>query len=178
MVETREGKARDEALLALIDEGDEQALETLVGRYRGGLFSVLLRNLPSIEDAEDAFQEVWLRVFRHRREFRRGTKFSTWLFSIAVNLCRDAWRRRRVRYRYQERQPPGPEKLPAAEKMLDVRRAVLSLPETDREALVLRYFEGFSEAEAAAILGCPPGTVKSRLHHAVQALKERLCRTE
>jgi RNA polymerase sigma-70 factor, ECF subfamily len=119
-----------------------------------------------------------LRVVRHSARFDPTRRFSTWLFQIAVNLCRD-WHRRA---------PPEPQDLAdglaapdtrqKVEAAADAAQLLAELPEPQREVIILRYYHDFSEAQTADILGCPKGTVKSRLHHAVAHLAARVRKGE
>jgi RNA polymerase sigma-70 factor (ECF subfamily) len=164
--------AADEDLVAAVAAGDETALAELCRRYERPLYQFLYRHTLG-RDVEDIFQETWLRIVRASPRFDRRRRFSTWMFQIAVNLCRD-WRRR---------EPPAPvdpasaEKPPACsdgpkrvEAALDAERLLAALPEPQRSVVVLRYYHDLGEAEVAEILGCPRGTVKSRLHHAMARL--------
>jgi RNA polymerase sigma-70 factor (ECF subfamily) len=176
------GEESDEDLMLLVAAGSDAALRELMRRYAAPLYRFVARH-GVVRDAEDLCQEAWLRVVRSARRFDRTRRFSTWLFQIALNLCRD-WHRR---------PPPDPvdfsdesttgrretnvlvpsdgaQTVAATEAALDARRLLAALPEAQRSALLLRYYHGFSEAETAEILGCPRGTVKSRLHQAVARL--------
>ncbi|HYC22287.1 MAG TPA: RNA polymerase sigma factor [Candidatus Bathyarchaeia archaeon] len=178
------GEASDEDLMHLVAGGNEAALRELMARYATPLRRFVVRH--GVErDADDLCQEAWLRVARSAARFDRARRFSTWLFQITVNLCRD-WHRRR----HDEPIGDGAEwgasrggevgasplegrdvgATAATEAGLDARRLLAALPEAQRSVLLLRYYHGFSEAEAAEILGCPRGTVKSRLHQAVARL--------
>ena len=147
--------------MGAVARGDERALGELMRRYERPLYRFLARH-TSGRDVDDLYQETWLRAVRAASRFDPSRRLTTWLFQIAVNLCRD-WQRRR---------PPEPvevsDRLAMAsdptEARIDARRLLALLPEAQRSALVLRYYHGFSEDEVAAILGCPRGTVKSRLH--------------
>ena len=166
----------DERLMARLAEGDESALGPLLDRWRGPLYGFLARRVGD-SDADDLFQETWLRVVRYRDRFDPQRRFSTWLFQIANNLCRDRGRRLEVRDRYRrDRQAdaagdPTRTRPPPLDQTLDIRRRVAELPDKLREVLVLRYFRELPEKEIARIVGIPPGTVKSRLHAAVKALR-------
>ena len=158
----------DEQLVACLVDGDEPALRELLRRYERPLSHFLHRHTGG-RDVEDLYQETWLRVVRHAHRFDPAKRFSTWLFQIAVNLCRD-WHRR---------PPPEARPLPdaAAESELerteaacDAARLLAMLPEAQREVVILRYYNDLSEAQVATVLGCPRGTVKSRLHHALTRL--------
>jgi RNA polymerase sigma-70 factor (ECF subfamily) len=115
-------------------------------------------------------------VVRSRQSFDPARRFSTWLFQIANNLCRDGARRSAVEARDRTRQQAevptqGPAGMTALDAKLDAQKRLAQLPEPLREVLVLRYFEDLGERAIAEIVGVPPGTVKSRLHAAVRALR-------
>ncbi|MEO8603470.1 MAG: sigma-70 family RNA polymerase sigma factor [bacterium] len=159
----------DEGLVAQVAAGDEAALRELMRRWERRLAHFLDRHTGG-RDVEDLYQDVWLRVVRAADEFDVDRRFSTWLFQIAVNRCRD-WHRRR---------PPDP--APALDAVapidgrsdaaLDVASLLAQISEAQREVVLLRYFQDLSEAEMATLLEIPRGTVKSRLHHAMARLNE------
>jgi len=161
----------DEELIAAVAAGDGGALGELCRRWERPLFQFIHRHTGG-RDVEDLYQETWLRVVRAARRFDPGRRFSTWLFHVALNLCRD-WHRR-----------PPPEPADAAtvdalaasdggpDAAIDARRLLAALPEAQRSAVILRYYHDLGEDEMAAVLGCPRGTVKSRLHHAMRRLVE------
>lgn len=170
--------ASDEELMARLQAGDERALEVLMQRYQGALYGFLTRRVSS--QADDVFQETWIRVVRARESFDTERRFSAWLYQIANNLCRDRYRRgdamRRAvdSFRVEDetlRAPGGEPALPEHDRM---RERVLALPERLREVLVLRYYQDLGEEEMSRVLGVPRGTIKSRLHAAVKALREAL----
>ena len=162
----------DEELMVQLQAGSERALETLLERWRAPLFGFLLRR-TSLGDADDLFQETWLRVVRARRRFDPRRRFSTWLFQIANNLCRDRFRRGGAAARGHAAlaQVPAPAP-PDPSLRIDIARRLSALPERLREVLVLRYYRDLGESEIAELLGIPAGTVKSRLHAALRALRE------
>jgi RNA polymerase sigma-70 factor (ECF subfamily) len=169
----------DEDLMVSVQAGDSQALATLIDRWRGPLYAFLWRRAG--DGADDLFQESWIRVARARDRFDRSRRFSTWLFQIANNLCRDRWRRLEARRRAldslrHEERASGRDRVAAPELPADGRleRRLERLPERLREVLVLRYYQDRGEAEIAEILGVPRGTVKSRLHAAVRAARALL----
>ena len=162
--------------MVCVQAGDPQALAALIDRWRAPLYAFLWRRVG--DGADDLFQESWIRVSRARDRFDRSRRFSTWLFQIANNLCRDRWRRQGVRRRAldalrDEAQASGQDHVPAPELPGEdrLRRQLDRLPERLREVLVLRYYQDLGEAEIAEILDIPRGTVKSRLHAAVQAAR-------
>lgn len=159
-----------------LQTGDESALAALMDRYKGPLYGFLNRRVEG-SAADDLFQESWLRVVRARDRFDPRRRFSTWIFQIANNLCRDRGRRRAVEIRHLDElarsrrdAPVRAPRLPV-ELRLDMRRRLEALPERLREVLVLRYYQQLPERDIAEILGIPRGTVKSRLHAAVKALR-------
>jgi RNA polymerase sigma-70 factor (ECF subfamily) len=169
----------DEDLMVRVQAGDSEALAALIDRYRGPLYAFLWRRAG--DGADDLFQESWIRVSRARDRFDRSRRFSTWLFQIANNLCRDRWRRLDARRRAfdalrEETRATGedaapPPALPADHGLIGRLDA---LPERLREVLVLRHYHELGEAEIAEVLGIPRGTVKSRLHAAVRAARALL----
>ncbi|HVO26085.1 MAG TPA: RNA polymerase sigma factor [Candidatus Margulisiibacteriota bacterium] len=160
--------ASDEDLVGRLADGDEQALRELLRRYERPLSHFIYRH-TSGRDVEDLYQETWLRVVQHAARFDRSRRFSTWLFHIAVNRCRD-WHRRRPPEPIELPQGSGSDDLPAAETRLDAQRLLAMLPEPQREVVLLRYYQDLTEDEVAQILDCPKGTVKSRLHNALARL--------
>jgi len=169
--------ATDEDLVARLAAGNQAALEELLRRWDRPLHAFVARHTGGA-DVEDLRQETWMRVVRAAERFQPGKKFSTWLFAIALNLCRD-WHRRRPAValgpQAVERalegggDGPGP---PAAEDVLEAQRLLAALPDNLRSAVVLRYYHDLSEEQMAEVLEIPRGTVKSRLHHAVRRLME------
>lgn len=165
--------------------GDETALAALMSRYERPLYAFLVRHVGAGADADDLFQETWIRVARHAGRYDPARPFTTWLFQIAVNLCRDRARRRAARPEEVHADPAGdagtvaagddPEQsFVRAERAADVRTALAALPDAQREVVLLRYHHELSEEEVAAIAGIPRGTVKSRLHAALKRLRALL----
>ena len=123
------------------------------------------------DDAEDVTQETFLRVCRRLHTWRRQARFTTWLFQIARNLAIDTLRSRERRARADDRHPlPSPASTPELGVELDA--ALAALRPKAREALVLVEVSGLTYREAAAVLGVPAGTVKSRVFSARAALEE------
>ena len=157
--------ASDTELMAAHVAGDPEAFGELVRRHRDRLWAVALRTLGDREEAADAVQEALLSAFRRADTFRGDSAVTTWLHRIVVNACLDRIRRRSARPTTPlgDIDPPqrGDESA-AAELRVDVDRALASLPEGQRLALVLVDLQGLPVAEAAQILGVAEGTVKSR----------------
>jgi RNA polymerase sigma-70 factor, ECF subfamily len=160
----------DEDLVQAVARGDGGALAELCGRWERPLFAFLARHTGG-RDVEDLYQETWLRVVRAAPRFDPSRRFSTWLFHIALNLARD-WRRRAppepVDTATDDAGHPGA--TARVDAALDASRLLAALPEPQREVVLLRYYHDLGEDEVAAIVGCPRGTVKSRLHQAMARL--------
>jgi RNA polymerase sigma-70 factor, ECF subfamily len=159
----------DEELAARLADGDEEALAELLRRYQRPLSNFLYRN-GAAADVEDLHQDTWMRVVRNISAFDPSRRFSTWLFQIAVNLCRDRYRRATSESPLEGEPPAAGSGMEGAEARLDAQRLLDRLSPLQREVIVLRFYQDLSEAEAAEILACPQGTVKSRTHNALARL--------
>ena len=181
----------DEELLSRFVEGDREALGELVRRYEQPMFAYLVRMLGDASAAEDAFQQVCLRLVRGAESFEPGRLVRPWLYTIATNVCRRQGARR-------SRQRTVPLDSPAGEEepgLLDnlaaetaspaelvekrelaqlVREAVETLTEHQREAFVLCQYQGLTYGEIARVVGRPLGTVKSDMFYALRTLRSRL----
>lgn len=160
--------ASDEELVGEVANGEEAALRELLRRYERPLAHFLYRQTGG-RDVEDLYQETWLRVARSARRFDRSRRFSTWMFQIAVNVSRD-WHRRAPPEPQPEPTVAASSTLAATEARLDAARLLGLLPEAQREVLILRYYHDLREEDIALIVGCPKGTVKSRVHNALARL--------
>ena len=179
-------------LLKRCERGDESAYRELVERFERPLIQFIVRYVDDASLAEDLFQETFLRVLKHLREYRPEGAFSTWLYTIARNLCLDHLKHvRRVKmtsldapageeggkvlYLQDVLKDGGPapeEKADLSEAEARVREAVSKLPPVKKEALVLRIYQNLSYKEIAEITDCPVGTAKYRVHEALEALGE------
>ncbi len=162
----------DYELLRLHVAGDPHAFGLIVQRHRDRLWAVAIRTMGDRDEAADALQDAYISAFRRADSFRGDAKVTTWLHRIVVNACLDRIRRRQVRAadplpegedRAAEMAGPAQDD-PAEvrERQVDVLNALKQLNPDQRSALVLVDMEGYSVEEAAGILGCAPGTVKSR----------------
>lgn len=173
----------DVSLLHAVARSDEAALSFLYARYRLILFGLLLRILSSREEAEDILQEVFVQVWRRAADFDelRGRPF-TWLVTLARSRAIDRLRLLRARDRLATAAAlDAPEETSdavldafRAEQREIVSEALSQLPEEQRRALVLAYFEGLTQTEIAARLGSPLGTVKTRMRSGMIKLRELL----
>ena len=181
----------DEDLMGRVAEDAERAFSERVRRFQGRVMNLVSRVLNDRECGDDIAQEVFVRVFQHRRNYRRGSKFSTWLFTIAANLAKNEIRRRVRRRNWfslnalqevlkdsaiQLADPTeGRESLMEREQLQDAMgRAIATVPEKYRLALVLRDLDGLAYEEIAQVLNIPGGTVRSRINRARSMLKRKL----
>lgn len=168
---TKDRAAADRELVARASEGDVKALTKLVRAHSSQVYRVSLRMLGS-DAAEDASQEVWVRVWRNIRTFRGESAFSTWLYRITMNTCLSMRQSesRRENQEYSDEMPylpelPGGDADPEAEALSAERReeieaALAHVRAEHRAALVMRHMEGLSYAEIAQVLEVPTGTAK------------------
>ncbi len=174
----------DKELLAAHVAGDPFAFEVLVARHKDRLWAVALRTTGNPEDAADGLQEALLSAFRNAASFRGDAAVTTWMHRVVVNACLDRLRRRAVRPTVglpENESAMGQgvladphDHLGTRELRIEIDRALDSLPPDQRAAVVLVYVEGYSIDDAAAILGCPSGTVKSRCARGRAKLATRL----
>ena len=176
----------DEELVEACQAGEASAFDVLVARWEDKIRGAAYRFLGSEEEAKDVAQEAFLKAYRALGSFKREARFSSWLYQIATNLCRDRLRRRRTRaaVSLQELEETGPvivETRPGAHEQLQqldlarlVRRAVHALPEEQREVVILKEYEGLTFVEIAQALDVPVSTVKTRLYRGLGQLRLRL----
>lgn len=170
----------DERVLVLeLKRNNPEVIDQVVERYTKPLFAFIVRMVDNQATAEDIFQDTWVRVVRNIGSFRGDCRFSTWLFQIALNLCRNQMRSRARRtfvdieeatYLAEDPEVDGMKILQAQK----VRRLVASLPPKMREVIVLRYYHSKTDIEIAEVTGLPSGTVKSRLHRATELLRSKI----
>jgi RNA polymerase sigma-70 factor (ECF subfamily) len=163
----------EDKMIEMCRQGDLAGYALIYDRYNGPLLRVALRMLGRLQEAEDAVQETFLKLYRGIGRFRRGARFSTYLFQILHNACIDAIRRRRPGDLGDPRGVDA-EKLTAAshhEVSLSLAEAVDSLPEQMKAAFLLFAVEEFSQEETADILGISVGTVKTNVHRARKKLR-------
>ena len=156
--------------------GDLEAFESLMRLHERQVLGTALRLLGRIEDAQDAAQEVFLRLFRHLKKVRTMEAVGPWLYRVTVNVCNDAWQKRRPQADIADYDPasgaPDPEAMTdQAERQRVVALGLETLAQKERSALVLREVEGLSTREVADILGSSEVTVRSQVSTARLKLK-------
>ena len=181
----------DEDLMARAALDDARAFTELVRRYQTRVVHLVSRLLNDREVSEDIAQEVFVRVHLHRRNYRTGSKFSTWLFTIAANLAKNEMRRRKRRrnwssldemqetlkdasLQFADKKSNRQEDLEREQLSGVVGEAIAALPDRYRIALVLRDIEGLAYEEIGLALKIPGGTVRSRINRARLMLKRKL----
>ena len=182
-----EPKVTDAQLLERYRQGDEQAFEEIVNRYKNSLYAFLRRFVNRQDIVEDVFQETFLQLYASRDSFDADRPLRPWLFTIAANKAKDALRKihRQSSMSMGTLADAGDvsidevvniltsydtkpeEEISKEETAQRVRQIISEMPENLRGILILAYFEQFSYKHMAEILGIPIGTVKSRLHTAV-----------
>lgn len=178
---------RDEEVMMEYQKGNLAAMGELVQRYKNPVFSFAYRFLGDREEAREIAQEVFLRLHIHKTSYRPTGKFSTWIFSIAHNLCVSVVRRRRrfVLWPRKSKDDDGyvdvadsnPSPDTRAEEndvQQTIKRCINELPFLQKEALVLREYQSMSYEDIAVTMKQPVNTVKSLIHRARINLKEKL----
>jgi RNA polymerase sigma-70 factor (ECF subfamily) len=185
--------ARSDVQLMLdVKAGDEESFDLLLHKYRSPLVNFLGRMVHDRATAEDLAQEVFLRVYRARKQYTPSAKFTTWLFRIATNLALNSLRDHRHQRMEVSIDAPAnddedapPRELPTREMRIDeqmveqdrtefIRQAVLALPEKQRAAVLLHKYEELDYAEIAKVLECSESALKSLLFRAYESLRVQL----
>ncbi|UJF33721.1 RNA polymerase sigma factor SigW [Paenibacillus hexagrammi] len=184
-----------EARLAkLARNGDRAAFAELVELYKDKIFHLAYRMLNNKQEAEDAVQETFLRVYTNLHRYDENQKFSTWIFRIGTNLCIDKLRRRKNTYSLDAEMPEGegsdyysmlpsneatPEKqVIVSETQEQIRQAIDTLPEKYKSVVILRYLHDMSLQEIGDVLNMPVTTIKTRVHRGREYLRKRLEQNE
>lgn len=183
------GDSPDNELIQACKEGDMEAFRCLFEKYQGRNYSVAYGMLRNREDALEVSQESFIKAFKSIRSFRGKSSFGTWLFRITTNKAIDFIRRNKRHRTVEEKDwgrtiPSEMEQYPIVEHIIDpgealarkqlreeLELAMSKLPPKQRAVVILREVEGLSYQEISRILGCPKGTVMSRLHGARSRLR-------
>lgn len=184
----------DTVLIRAVQAGDMAAFDELVLKYKDRLFNLVYWFLGDYQDANDCAQETFIKVFKSIKKFRFESAFSTWLYRIAINTCKNKikssayrWKKKTVSLETSNSSKNGnpfseivngsPTPVVALEKkerMMRIQKAINSLPEEQNKVVVLRDIQGLSYQDISDITGLNLGTVKSRLARGRLALKSRL----
>ena len=169
----------DFSLIQMFIEGDESAFKTLVQRHKEKVRNIIYLTIGSTDSVDDIAQDVFITVYKNLTKFRFESQFSTWLYRVTVNKCKDYLRKTKIRSIFIsiKDDEEGPSYLPSHEdKDITeiVRGAIDKLPEKLRIPLLLKDMEGLSYQEIAETVDCEIGTVKSRIFRAREGLREIL----
>lgn len=180
----------DLPLIESLQADDDSALNELINRHREPLARFVYRYLRDETLAREVAQETFVRVFFKAKKFEPRSTVKTWIYAIALNLCRDQHRKLAKRWREISLNAPSLGELPPLEledtgpspgevagqrdRFAALQRAIDQLPHKLKSALVLFSLEGRSQQEAAAILGTTPKTVETRVYHAKEKLRQLL----
>jgi len=187
----------DVALLGRFSRGETDAMERLVHRHGSSVYAFVRRFMGDAPVADDVYQEVWLKVIRYADRFEGRSRFTTWLFQITRNCCMDHRRSTRrhkdgvslerdgalspegqdgvpLRDQVADRGPSTAERVSGDEERAALEQAIASLPEEQREVLLLREKTELTFEEIASIAGLSPNTVKSRMRYALLNLRKAL----
>ncbi|MEE9531374.1 MAG: RNA polymerase sigma-70 factor [Syntrophobacteria bacterium] len=177
-------KLTNEELMQRVQKGDLAAFEALYERFYKQLFHFIVRFVKEQSLAEDILQETFLRIFKERKRYRKTARFSTYLFTIARNLCLDAlktWERKHVlstQEDFIERAmdlSKGPSKIVENDELSQIlQRAIDALPRDQREVLLLNKYSGLSYEEIAQIVESTPTAVKQKAYRAMLSLRQKL----
>ena len=176
----------DDRLVERTLQGDREAFEALLGRYARLIYNFISNYVGDYDVAQDAFQEAFLRAYKNLSKYNLGTNFSAWLHKVALNACKDCLKKVKRRERMETREgedfdpldlvagsePPPHLQLERGELREAVQAALDQLSDVHRQVILFYQFQGFSYEEIAAMMNCPLGTVKSRIHYAMRRLGE------
>jgi RNA polymerase sigma-70 factor (ECF subfamily) len=167
----------DESLMGRVQAGGHESMRALFDRHHPAIYGFLVASVRDADLAEDLTQDVFVRVWRHRASFDSTKPFRPWIFRIARNVASDA-RRRPVSLPLPDSiaalDPPADERLDAAERAGRVRDAVRTLPDGQREVLLLSRWSGMKYRDIADVVGCSEGAVRVRVHRAMETLRTTL----
>lgn len=184
----------DAGLVKAFQAGEKEAFDKLVLRYQDRVFHMCLRFLADYDEANDSAQEVFVKVYVSLKRFRGDAAFSTWLYRIVVNTCKNKMKSFRYRFRsktvslggaHEQEKGDGAvdiaddaaspvDCMETREKEMLIQHAIDTLPVSQKTVIVLRHMEGLSYEQIAEATGFNPGTVKSKIARARLHLKERL----
>jgi RNA polymerase sigma-70 factor (ECF subfamily) len=185
----RQKNVADEELLDRFRSGNARAFEELMRRHQTPLYNFILRSVRHPQTAEEIHQDAWLRILQGARDFQRASKFTTWAYTVARNLCIDHVRKASLRRHPSLDQPSGAEEGPSLGEVLPDRAAAVdraaignelqariaaaidALPTEQREVFLMREYGDLPFKDIAEIVGAPENTVKSRMRYALERLQ-------
>jgi RNA polymerase sigma-70 factor (ECF subfamily) len=185
---------QDAALVRAIQAGDMAAFDQMVVKHKDKLFNMVYWLLGDYQEANDCSQEIFIKVFKSIKKFRSESSFSTWLYRIAINTCKNRlkssayrWKKKTVplenpesskdgnlSYKIHNDSPSPANELEKKERLMMIQKAINALPQEQNRVVVLRDIQGLSYQEIVDVTGLNLGTVKSRLARARMELKKNL----
>lgn len=187
------GSPQEASLVQACKEGDQTAFNLLVWRWEKPLFNFTYKYVGDAQLAQDMVQETFIRVLRSIRTYEHRGAFSTWLYRIAVNLCKDHFRKKKlpmvslhdyyttssgdrvyVKDSIADDAPRSDEAMAAADREEMVRRLLAGLPEEQRVVILMKEYQTLTFREIAEVLEIPEGTVKARLYRGLRTMREQL----
>ena len=189
---------QDAALVRAIQAGDMAAFDQMVVKHKDKLFNMVYWFLGDYQEANECSQEIFIKVFKSIKKFRSESSFSTWLYRIAINTCKNRlkssayrWKKKTVplenpesseqgnrSYKIQNDSPSPANELEKKERLMMIQKAINGLPQEQNRVIVLRDIQGLSYQEIVDVTGLNLGTVKSRLARARMELRNKLNRTQ
>jgi len=171
-------------------EGDVDSFEKLIAKHQQKVYNIAYRMMGNEEDAKDAAQEALIKIYKNIGRFRGDSGFTTWVYRIAVNACKDELRKKKhnvisldketeteegsFKHEFADQNLKPDELLEQAELNEIIQSSIQVLPEQNRVAIILRDIQGFSYEDISKVLDCPVGTVKSRINRGRKLLKDIL----
>ncbi len=180
--------------MLMYQNGDKDAFEMLYRRYEKPLLDFIYRMVMNPSEAENLYQETFYRVIRSKKKYKVSAQFKTWLFQIAINLCRDRLRRLKHRTHLSLNSPVAShddksvelqqlisdpssdvaKQVESEELVSLIKEAIASLPEKENLVFIMKEYQGMKFSEIADILNCPQGTLMSLNYRAIERLKKTL----
>ncbi|MBN2105220.1 sigma-70 family RNA polymerase sigma factor [bacterium] len=184
----------DAALIERYLNGDINAFNTLIWRWEKPIYNFVLRTIGNRELAKDLCQSVFIRMYKQLKTLKDPEKFSSWVYRIALNLCKDEFKKKRIRrlvsfdaltdedtnqnrvkWQFQDRSARSPEDLMQHQQVESIiKNALKKIPDEQRVVIVMKQYQGLKFTEIADILNEPINTVKSRLYYGLRAMKKVL----
>lgn len=165
----------DEELMSQVRNGVADGLGVLFDRYQMPLFNFFYKMTGNRTTSEDLVQEVFFRILKYRQSYREGTPFKAWMYQIARNARVDLFRRQRPEVSWEPEMEPAVAPSDSTQQQQETQmlyRALLQMSEEKKEVLILSRFQGLKYEEIAQLLGCEVNTVKTKVHRALQELRE------
>lgn len=189
-MEAEQAKDTDKQLVARVQKGDKRAFDMLVLKYQYKVHAIVSRYIKDFDEVNDVVQEAFIKAYRALAKFRGESAFYTWLYRIAVNTAKNYLVARNRRPPASDVDAADADYYEGSDRLKDVDspenllyrdeleavvdQAIRDLPEDLRTAVTLREFEGLSYEEIAEVMGCPVGTVRSRIFRAREAIDEKV----